>query len=65
MSSKRYICKHCGNETTFGEICRTCREKLPYVKEIIRLGRDIKHAIETRQRRRRLIELYNSQKWKG
>lgn len=64
MSSKRYICKHCGKETDFGRVCKTCKGKIPYVKKIVRLGRIIRREVEAGKRRRNLIELYNSQKWK-
>lgn len=64
MSDRIYVCQYCGTANNFGKVCSRCHVKLPYVKDLVRLGSIIKREVEARKSRRRLIELYNSQKWK-
>lgn len=64
MSSKTYVCRYCELVNTYGSVCSKCHEKLPYVKDLVRLGSVIKREVEARKSRRWLAELYNSQKWK-
>ena len=64
MGKQTYVCRYCGLVNTYGAVCGKCHEKLPYVKDLVRLGSIIKREAEARKSRRRLIELYNSQKWK-
>jgi tRNA(Ile2) C34 agmatinyltransferase TiaS len=48
MKENITICKYCGNEfqskSETADICHKCYEKLPYVRQLVAIGRAIKRG---------------------
>lgn len=64
VQRKKRLCKYCGCVTYNCCACTDCRGKLPVVKKLVQMCQDFKHEVAKAKSRRRVLELYNEQRWK-
>ena len=64
VQRKRRLCKYCGCVKYNCVACTDCRDKLAAVRKLVQMCQDFKREVAKAKSRRRVLELYNEQRWK-